>query len=159
MTTTSSVQQRRTLNFSTLAEFQADAERWSRSELKTVGNWTFGQILEHLARVMNCSIDGFGVKASWYRRVFVAPLIRNSLLTEQMKPGVKLPKRASVLIAGPETSTETGLRNVRNAIARLQGEQPMAAHPLLGKMTTEEWLSLHLRHAELHMSFVVPVDQ
>jgi hypothetical protein len=33
-----------------------------------------------------------------------------------------------------------------------------ARHPVLGKLTHEEWTQLHLRHAELHLSFAVPVS-
>ncbi len=30
--------------------------------------------------------------------------------------------------------------------------------PVFGKMASEEWMNLHVRHAELHLSFVVPTD-
>jgi hypothetical protein len=29
-------------------------------------------------------------------------------------------------------------------------------YPVFGKLTPEEWHQFHLRHAELHMSFVLP---
>jgi hypothetical protein len=29
-------------------------------------------------------------------------------------------------------------------------------NPVFGAMTPEDWKRLHLRHAELHLSFVVP---
>ena len=28
--------------------------------------------------------------------------------------------------------------------------------PFFGKMASEEWMNLHMRHCELHLSFVVP---
>ena len=32
--------------------------------------------------------------------------------------------------------------------------QTIDEHPVLGHLTREEWTQFHLRHAELHMSFV-----
>ena len=31
-----------------------------------------------------------------------------------------------------------------------------AKHPMLGDLTKEEWNKVHLKHASLHMSFLVP---
>ena len=41
-------------------EIIADAEQVALGEYTTVGNWTFGQILTHLAQAMHCTFDGFG---------------------------------------------------------------------------------------------------
>jgi len=32
------------------------------------------------------------------------------------------------------------------------------SHPLFGKLSREEWNRFHLRHAELHMSFLVQAE-
>ena len=40
-------------------EIIADAEQVALGEYTTVGNWTFGQILTHLAQAMHCTFDGF----------------------------------------------------------------------------------------------------
>ena len=63
--------QRRTLSFATLDEFLQDAEAMAESEYKTIGNWSYGQILGHLASAMNNSIDGFGFQASWFLRKII----------------------------------------------------------------------------------------
>ncbi len=47
--------------------------------------------------------------------------------------------------------------NLRQAIHRLQTEEKRAPNPVLGKLTREEWDRLHCRHAELHLSFLVPI--
>ncbi|MFN5799079.1 MAG: DUF1569 domain-containing protein [Planctomyces sp.] len=31
-----------------------------------------------------------------------------------------------------------------------------APHPGFGRMTHQEWLLLHLRHSEMHLSFAIP---
>jgi len=58
----------------------------------------------------------------------------------------------------PETTVEAGLEHLKQAIARFETENPSAEHPAFGRMARQEWVSLGLRHAELHMSFVVPEE-
>ena len=58
---TAKVQGRRQLDYGSFEELLADADRLSSGELKTLGNWSAGQIFRHLALVMNGSIDGLSV--------------------------------------------------------------------------------------------------
>ena len=55
-----------------------------------------------------------------------------------------------------EVSTQDGLDQLRTQIERLNREAKRAPSPVFGKMTREEWDQLHLRHAEMHLSFYVP---
>ena len=152
---TSKVQTRRSLTFHSLQEILADAERISAGPTKILGNWSPGQAFLHLATVMNQSIDGSDVKAPWFIRV-VGPLFKKKILSGPMKPGFKLPAAAAnVLIPGP-TSTEEGLAALRVAITRLENDPKRSVHPVLGALTDEEWLRLHLIHSALHLSFFSP---
>ncbi|MFK7777061.1 MAG: DUF1569 domain-containing protein, partial [Gimesia sp.] len=54
-----------------------------------------------------------------------------------------------------ETSTEEGIAALRAAIARQERETKRVDHPGFGTLTNEEWNDFNLRHAELHMSFLV----
>ncbi len=157
MTTT--IIERRRVEYATLAEFLDDAEQTAAREHQTAGNWTYGQILEHLTTAINSSIDGFSFRGPWLIRKLVAPFIKNSLLTKPIKPGFRLPKSAESYLPSADATTEDALKNLRTAIARIAVEKPEAEHPLLGPLTDEEWKALHLRHAELHMSFVVPASE
>jgi hypothetical protein len=150
-------QSRRTVDYSTLEEVRLDAEALAAGPYATVGNWTFGQILEHLAQAMHASIDGFPFGAPWYMRL-VAPLVKNSVLTRRMKPGFKLPKAAASYLPSADATVEESLTRLVNGIERLEVETPNAPHPVFGKLAREEWIALHLRHSELHMSFVVPTN-
>lgn len=51
---------------------------------------------------------------------------------------------------------EEGLARLRKALDRLEKNPPTTPNPLFGHMPHEEWLLLHIRHAELHLSFVHP---
>ena len=80
------------------------------------------------------------------------------VLTRKMQPGWKLPKSADPYLPDAEASVEDALARLVKGIDRPDTENPEAAHPVFGKLAREEWLQLHLRHAELHMSFVVPTE-
>jgi len=146
---------RRQVTYQTLEDFRKDAEWLARQEVDTAGRWSYGQILQHLAMSLNCAFDGFGYRASWFSRRFVAPLIKNTMITRRMPAGIVLPPTARGMIPEP-IAVAPALENLRTALSRLENETPQAAHPFLGRLASQEWVSLTLRHAELHMSFVVP---
>ncbi len=145
---------RRTVRYSTLSEVVEDAQHLMANH-HTVGNWSFGQICQHLGRAMNCSFDGFGFTTPWYARWIIAPMVKNSFLTKPMKAGFKLPETAVKVLPDDSVSAEEGLRVLTAAVLRLSQEIPTAPHPFFGPMASEEVLQLHLRHCELHMSFIV----
>jgi Protein of unknown function (DUF1569) len=148
---------RRDVSFSHLEEVVTDAERLlSSTRTIVVGNWPLPQLLTHLAMTFNNSIDGFPTKAPIFIRL-LGPLIKRSVLkAPKMKPGIKLPK-ATIAAAFPRAnSPQAALDSLRKAIARTKHERMEARHPAFGKMTHDEWHTLHLRHCELHLSFAIP---
>lgn len=72
-----------------------------------------------------------------------------------MPAGFKLSEGGRALLPS-ETSIEEGLADLHAAVSRLQREPQRARHPLFGRLTPEEWDKVHLQHAALHMSFLVP---
>ena len=44
------------------------------------------------------------------------------------------------------------------AIERLKIEETRHPHPVFGRLTRHEWDLLHMRHAEMHLSFANSVD-
>jgi hypothetical protein len=85
------------------------------------------------------------------------PLFKGRVLkSPKMSPGIKLPKAAEAA-AFPEAGTrQEALDDLRRAVARTKTERMEAVHPAFGKMTHEEWHTLHLRHSEMHLSFALP---
>ncbi len=146
---------RRTVHFSTLSEVVQDAEHLLGNH-HTVGQWSFGQICQHLAKTMNAMIDGFGFKAPWWARWFIAPFVKNSCLIKPMRSGFKLPKAGAALLPEDSITGEEGLRQLKAAVERLSHETASAPHPFFGKLASEEVIQLQLRHCEMHMSFIVP---
>ncbi|HET6878978.1 MAG TPA: DUF1569 domain-containing protein [Pirellulales bacterium] len=153
---TKSVEGRRKLRFNRLDDVVADAEKLVASpDTRMLGNWPLDPLLMHLSTAINHSIDGISAKAPWFIRM-AAPLFKRRLLTQGMSPGFQLPKRVEPGFFPAAGSPQAALECLRAAVARTRNEQMTSRHPVLGKLTNEEWTQLHLRHAELHLSFAVP---
>jgi hypothetical protein len=152
---TKTVTGRRTLHFETLDDILAEVDRLDRGPVKSLGNWTPGENLSHIAQTMTCSIDGFHFKMPWMLRLF-CKVMRGRLLSMQMPAGFKLSKKGAADLDPPPTEWGDGVRLLRTAVERLKREEQRAPSPAFGVMTREQWDRLHCRHAELHLSFVVP---
>ena len=152
---TKKVAQRRDVHYDSYDDVLADAERLASGDILTVGNWTLGQIFEHLAQTMNSSIDGTDMKFPWLMKKIILLFInKEKMLNKTLSPGFKIPKKGEAQFSpDPNVSTEEGLASLRAAIERCQTETSRAEHPAFGELTREEWDKLNLRHAELHMSF------
>jgi hypothetical protein len=147
---------RRTLRFTTLDAMLADAERLVASpNTKMLGNWPLGQLLTHLTLAMNSSIDGISARAPWFIRM-LGPVIKWRVLSHGMSAGFKLPKQVEADSFPAAASSRDALEEFRSAVGRVQREKMTAIHPVMGRVTHEEWMQFHLRHAEMHLSFAVP---
>ncbi len=147
---TGKVQGRRTLRYQSLDELWGDAQRLAENNAPTMGNWSQGQIYEHLARAFNISIDGV--------KPFPAPMrlilnlvFKKRFLNKGLPAGFPAP---ADFVADDTTSTQSGLESLRLAIQRQNHVTERAPHPGFGTFTAIEWEQFHLRHAEMHMSFI-----
>jgi hypothetical protein len=153
---TAKVAGRRRLKFATLDDIVADAERLTASpNTKMLGNWSLSQNLLHLAIAIDRSIDDTFGLAPWYIRL-LGPFIKRRILTKGMSPGFQLPKEFEANYFPAGRTSQEALDGLRKAIGRTRNERMTGRHPVLGKMTHDEWTQLHLRHAELHLSFASP---
>src|SRR5271166_1094279 len=58
------------------------------------GNWSLGQVCQHLNRMLQHSIEGWPVKAPWLVRRTVGPLVVRRVLSRgQMPEGVKTSRK------------------------------------------------------------------
>jgi hypothetical protein len=150
------IQGRRELSFTSLDDVLADAEKLvSSPHTKMLGNWPLERLLTHLATVINLSIDGISVKAPWFIRL-IGRFMKRGILTQKMSPGFRLPKDMETGFFPAAGSPQQALQMLRKAVTRLQDEKMTARHPVLGRLTHDEWTQFHLRHSELHLNFVVP---
>lgn len=149
---TKKVQDRRAVRYASLSELLIDVENLAASEVRTLGTWSFGQILKHLALSLDSSIDGTGFMLPAPARWLMSLLMKKKYLSQPIPAGFK---SVAQFIPG-ETSLDEGLASLRVAINRQQGEPRRAMHPAFGTLSNAEWEAFNLRHAEMHMSFVAP---
>ena len=83
---------RRTVHYDSLNEFLADAERLAGGPVRTLGNRSFASILQHLALVMDGSVDDAFrlVRFPLFVRI-AARLMRKKIFARGLRPGIRLP--------------------------------------------------------------------
>lgn len=145
---------RRTISYTTLQEIADDAVRLHAAHAPTTGNWTQGQIYEHLARLMDGSLDGFDFTAAWPLRKIAKLVIKPRIFKQGMPAGFQLKGAAGKALLPDPVADQASLDHLLQSIQRLQNEPQRHPSPVLETLTREEWDLLHRRHAELHMSFI-----
>ena len=148
---------RRTLHFDTVDEVVADVNTLAAADraakLNCRGNWTFGQILNHLATWVDYSFDGVPMKIPFAVKLLLRPM-KKRFLTNPMKPGSRIPRVQGGTLAIDVVPTAEALEHFYRSFDRLARNAPAVPHIVFGPMTHDEWIAQHLRHSELHLSFL-----
>lgn len=157
---TSQVAGRRQLKFSNAQDLIDEIDHiLAAPSIQTLGNWSAAQVFEHLRLTASIGVGEFSVPTPLWMRL-AGPLFKPFLLNRPMRSGVKLPKNIDTLICHPNNEdTQQAGRAFQQIVRRLAQGEGIATHPFLGKMTTEDWIKLQMRHAELHLSFLIPQPQ
>lgn len=150
---------RNRIAYPTFTHLLDDAQRLVDADAQTLGAWSLGQILEHLARAFDLSC-GRGLRldpwtAPWGLRFLGRYVLKPWMLRRGMAPGFKLPAHVARILVSDPISPAEALAHLRSSAAFVEHADSFPPHPVLGPMTPAEWRLFHLRHAELHMSFVV----
>lgn len=158
---------RRTLRFRSLDDLEAELDRIEQAHaagaLRATGNWTPGQILQHLAIFWAAGIDGFPAEMKPPALLVVAAklLLKRRATSGVTTPaGFRLPRKARPHLEPPQTSFEDGMAALRAQIARTRaGESFSHPSPLFGKLTHDEWQRLQFGHCQLHLGFLHPAAE
>lgn len=146
---------RRAVSYDSLSDYLADVENCARQPVRTLGNLTQAQIYKHLAITLESSIDGAPFALPAPVRWIVSLLMKNKFLNGTMPAGFKAP---AAIVPPADLALESAVADLRRAITRAQTEPQRAIHPAFGRLSRDESDRFHLRHAELHMSFLLPVE-
>jgi len=145
---------RRELSFHSLNDVMPDVDRLLEGH-ETVGNWSLGQICNHLANAVQLSVEGIPFRFPWIVRAVVAPWVKGPIFrTGKMREGVKLPAKALPKPGLDARAEAEALRAALNYYARVT--EPLANHPMFGAMSRAEWDRLHCIHCAHHLSFARP---
>lgn len=154
-------EQRRKLRFDNFDAMLADVQGLIASEraekLRQLGNWTLGQTLNHLSTWMDFGFDGYpaSVHAPLPARMILR-VFKKRILTSGMMAGVKIRGIPGGTLGTEIVPTDPAYEKFTRSVARFQKSSPTIANPAFGVLKPEEWIQLNLRHAELHLSFLLP---
>lgn len=145
---------RRALSYRSLDEIRTDVRLLVDSPHRTVGKWTLPQILSHLCLAFTGSVDGFpGPVAPWFVRLTIGNIARWSMLGPRYIPeGAPLPKKLHPPL---DLDLQKEWKRLLDCMDRFEKATQFPAHPLLGKMTRDQWHVYHQVHCAHHLSFVV----
>lgn len=160
MVETGKVHDRRSLRFDSIPELLADVDRIVAADkagkLRCTGNWTAGQALGHVATWINYGWEGYPMKVPWFVKVFIR-MKKGKYLRDGMDAGIRIPGTEGGTFGTEKLSTDEGAARLRKALDRLaRGEPVKYESPAWGPMSNKERITLNLRHAELHLSFLHP---
>jgi hypothetical protein len=156
---TRKVSGRRMLRFESIDQMMAEVDRLVEAEragrLKRLGNWTLGQILGHTAVWAEYGYTGDPLKPPFFIK-WMLRLRKRKFLYGPMRPGLKIPGIAGGTFGTDPLSLDEGLDRFRKVMQRLKTETPTAPSAVFGTLSHDESIALTLRHAELHLGFMVP---
>jgi len=156
---TGKVTGRRLLRFESIDQVLAEVDHLFEAEragrLRRAGNWTLGQVLGHLACWAEYAYTGAPLKVPFFIKWFLR-LRKETFLYSPMRAGVKIPGVAGGTLATEPMPLDEALGRYRRALERLKVEPPASPNVIFGHLTHAEWTALQLRHAELHLGFLIP---
>jgi hypothetical protein len=156
---TGKVPERRILRFESIDQAMAEVGRLVEAEragrLRRLGNWTLGQALGHLAAWAEYSYTGAPLEVPFLIK-WILRLRKRKFLYGPMRAGVKIPGVEGGTLATESLPLDEALGRMRRVVGRLKSEAPTARNPIFGLLNHEEWIALTLRHAELHLGFLIP---
>ena len=111
------------------------------------GNWSLGQVCQHLTTSLRLTIEGWPVRAPWLVRRTVGPLFGKWVLsTGRMPEGMKLHRKLE-LTPGSELDDLAEAEALQGALRYYQGcTDPFPEHPMFGSMSRGDWDRLHRIH-------------
>jgi hypothetical protein len=155
---TAKVADRRMLRFETIDQLRAEVDRLVEAEragrLGRLGNWTLGQTLGHLAAWAEYSYTGAPLKVPFFIK-WILRLRKRRFLYGPMRAGVKIPGVEGGTLAREPLPLDEALGRWRRVMERLEREAPTAPNPIFGLLEHQEWIAVTLRHAELHLGFLI----
>lgn len=146
---------RRTLRFHTYDDVRAEIDRLLASGYTRSGKWSLGQMADHLAKVMEMSLDGYPMMMPFFVRWVIRWIAWKKVMGHvQMSRSVQAPKW---LMPPDAVEDQAGVARLTAALARLNANTgPMHPSPVFGKMSNDEWREVHLWHSEHHLSYLHP---
>ena len=134
---------RRKPNFRTLDDIIADVEHLHQAGYGQQGNWTLGQVCNHLAGAVDMTLGaGLRIVPRWLQRGFVFVFLRLSFLGKlgnlfRLRIPTSLPQKKPV-------DSDVGIQRLRQSFDHFR------------EANANHLLEFHLWHCQHHLSFLIP---
>lgn len=146
---------RRKLHFHTMRDILDDVETLTSGPVESLGKWTPAQNIEHIRLLILIAHRGVDFKMPLPFRV-IGKVFKGYFLKAPFRAGFKT---VDIFEPPAEITMQEAVTAFREEMAIADRPGAMShPSPLLGTMTHEQWVQLHCRHAELHLSFLVPAS-
>lgn len=148
------------LRFNSILEILSYTEKLTQAiRIESLGNWTAGQTLEHLAKSFNSSIRESQARLPFVKRT-VARFLKPYFLRFGLPSGVQISRiskvAASEFLPRQIVPLNEGKIAFVRAINSILTTKMSAKHNCFGQMTHQDWERMHCRHAELHLRLLIP---
>ena len=153
---TRKVHGRRRLRFTELDQVLAEARSLATQSTEHLGNWNLAQVCQHLGIAMQQCVHGTRPFQVPFKLRFFGRLVRRKLLRDGLPSGFRLPPDGAKVLVPALVTSDEGLATLERGLATLRESRRRVAHPVFGAMNVAQWDQFHLRHAEMHLSFIVP---
>jgi hypothetical protein len=153
----------RELTFSTLDDILDEARRIAaQPQVTTRGNWSASQNIWHVARYIQASVEGYPFNPPWYLKL-IGPLFKKRMTRKTMSPGYKTSTNMAEhmepqSVSEEQTAMGPAIEKLEQWVGRASDQGFIPANPVFGKMSTQQWVDLHCRHAELHFGLIERKD-
>jgi hypothetical protein len=155
--------ERRQILLQSPADLLAEVDRIeacaARGSVRALGSWSPAQACQHLARFIEYSFDGFPFRYPWPLRAMswvVGKLSWRLLLKLAFRPGFTNPRVAAAIEPDASVTLENAAAALRQQIRRIIRGERMGQRSPTGELPShEQWVECHLRHAELHLRFLL----
>lgn len=149
---------RRVLSFRSVDDALAEVAKLKTAHdagaLRTTGNWSPGRNFGHIAGWINFGYEGYPPGRPPFFVRWIIKVFKKKFLLAPAKPGFNLPGIDGGTFARDEMDFGTGYDRLVAAFTRMKSTPPTHDSPAFGPLSHEEFQSLHLRHAELHLGFL-----
>lgn len=146
--------QRQRLHFEDLAGAIAHAKSLQNSGYEQLGNWSLGQVCNHLAQTVNLSVNGFPFRLPSPVAAVLRWAFFNVSVVPRLMGSIRLPTSRNLTQETP-CDDQAGIDRLIRATERMTApDAKLKANPLLGQLTVAQWQRFHGWHAARHLSFL-----
>jgi hypothetical protein len=141
--------------FRTIDELRSFIDRICQDNHVTCGRWSAAQNFYHLAGAFDGSLHELPAGYPRMVRLLVRPF-RWIVTRYRFPPWLPIPASIRHRLEPPSDADfdeqKARLLAAVDAFQSHVGEHP--SHPVLGKLTRDDWVGFHLRHCSHHLSFL-----